>query len=64
MQAVKYFFIFVAGYLVASIICILLMVMIDKDAYKQGQIDAINGEIKYELQLQEDGSTAWKESQK
>jgi len=28
--------------------------------YKTGQIDAINGEIYYELKVQEDGSTDWK----
>jgi len=27
--------------------------------YKDGQIDAINGVIKYELQVQADGSTKW-----
>lgn len=29
--------------------------------YKQGQIDALTGKIKYELKKQPDGSTQWKE---
>ena len=31
----------------------------DWDPYKNGQIDAINGNIKYELVEQADGSTSW-----
>ena len=31
-----------------------------KHTYKYGQIDAINGKIKYHLVLQNDGSTSWK----
>lgn len=31
----------------------------ERIGYKQGQIDAINGVIKYELVEQEDGSTKW-----
>jgi len=32
-----------------------------RDPYKQGQIDAINGIIKYELITQPDKSTVWVE---
>ena len=34
---------------------------INEYSYKQGQIDAINGKIKYELVKQPDGTTEWKE---
>ena len=33
----------------------------EKKGYKQGQIDAINGNIKYELVEQPDRTTKWKE---
>lgn len=29
--------------------------------YHDGQVDAINGTIKYELKVQKDGSSSWKE---
>jgi len=30
-----------------------------EDGYKQGQIDAVNGEIRYGLVEQDDGETLW-----
>jgi len=35
--------------------------MIKKEGYKQGQIDAFNNKIKYELKEQSDGSKTWEE---
>jgi len=43
---------------IAIISCV--CIGITKNAYKQGQIDAINGKIKYQLVKQNDGSTSWK----
>jgi len=47
------------------VLFILLVVWINigfkKTGYKQGQIDAINGNIKYELVEQPDRTTKWKE---
>ncbi len=30
-----------------------------REGYREGQIDAANGVIKYELQEQDDGTTSW-----
>lgn len=34
--------------------------IINEGGYKRGQVDAINGKIKYELKSQEDGATEWR----
>lgn len=41
----------------------LLAFGVDTTLYKQGQIDAINGKIMYELKQQPDGTTAWERKQ-
>lgn len=55
---------FVTGMFVGLIIGAIMIALIAKDIsddyYKKGQIDAINGNIKYELVIiQSDGSTEW-----
>lgn len=35
----------------------------DTVTYKQGQIDAVNGKINYELVKQPDGTSTWKRKQ-
>ena len=49
---------------VIGIICLLIGFIVGnlsnrESRYKQGQIDAINNEIHYELQVQEDNETIW-----
>lgn len=40
----------------------LLTVFYEEKGYKNGQIDAINGKIKWELELNESGETTWRET--
>jgi hypothetical protein len=49
------------GLLIMISVFSLLIPKIEEGIYRKGQIDAINGIIKYELILQEDGSTEWEE---
>jgi hypothetical protein len=49
---------FMIGVLLGILFSIVIRLSIG-DTYKDGQIDAINGKIYYELQLQEDGTTDW-----
>jgi len=49
------------------IIGIMIMFIIQttsKNTYREGQIDAINGEIKYELKKQSDGEIRWIKKEK
>lgn len=41
------------------IVSFLYMLKIEADVYKLGQIDAYNGNIRYELKLQPDSSKTW-----
>lgn len=36
-----------------------LIIHVGDHTYRDGQIDAIRGEVKYELKVQEDGTTKW-----
>lgn len=36
-----------------------LTIHLSGHTYKDGQIDALNGKIKYEIQKQENGTTEW-----
>ena len=47
------------GFLCGIMFMLLLAFNMTKKSYKQGQIDAINNKICYELILKEDGSTSW-----
>jgi hypothetical protein len=48
------------GVMVATGFLLLIITNVYDSRYMQGQIDAINGNIKYELVEQYDGSTKWK----
>lgn len=51
---------FFAGFAVGTALIILIVEMTGLPyGYRQGQIDAINGVIKYELQTHDDGTTSW-----
>jgi len=52
---------FWAGLIVASFAFILIFIGADNGSYKEGQIDALNGVVKYKLQEQEDNTTVWVE---
>lgn len=47
------------GVVVGILMCFVVMFAIYMNDYKDGQIDAINGDIKYELVVQKDNSTKW-----
>jgi len=48
------------GGIVFTLGCVwLLMTLTGQYTYKQGQIDCINGKVRYHLVKQEDGSTSW-----
>ena len=51
------------GFLITFIICgvtaMFLIGHIRHTSYRQGQIDAVNGVMKYELVEQDDGETVW-----
>ncbi len=48
---------FLLGFVTVLFLCVIFFII--RPNYKDGQIDAINGVIKYELQVQHDGSTDW-----
>lgn len=49
----------------AIIFVILISIFPEKTSlYRQGQIDALNGVVHYELQTQPDGSKIWKRKEK
>lgn len=41
-----------------------LLNIVTHNTYKDGQIDAIRGNIKYELKVQKDGTTRWEYTSK
>ena len=53
--------------IVTAILFIIMCVMVPlvgrvkyDDGYKQGQIDALTGSIRYKLEQQQDGTTIWR----
>ncbi len=55
---------FLTGVLLAGMISLLIILLLSipcnvAEGYRQGQIDAINGVIKFELQTHDDGTTSW-----
>jgi cell division protein FtsL len=44
-----------------TILIIIFSIIKYNDGYKQGQIDALNNKIKYELRENEDGTKEWVE---
>lgn len=53
---------FIAG--VAAALFVLINWPVGSAPYKQGQIDAINGKIRYELVKQKNGSVVWERIEK
>lgn len=51
-----------ASFAVMCFLCIIFNTI--DDNYKKGQIDAINGKIKYELKKTENGESVWVEKKK
>lgn len=52
---------FIVGIFLGVVLGVLLISAVGSRsvAYKQGQIDALNGNVKYELKKQPDGTTKW-----
>jgi hypothetical protein len=51
---------FILGVVVTLIFMVIVVATITRPFdYRQGQIDALNGQIYYELQTQEDNSVQW-----
>ena len=50
-----------SGGLIGAFLMLLIILIVtwDTPGYKEGQIDALTGKIKYELKKQEDGQTIW-----
>ncbi len=51
------------GWLITALICMITVLFLlnhtQYTSYRQGQIDAANGVMKYELVEQDDGETVW-----
>lgn len=47
------------GMVIATLCTFILIGISNVNPYRQGQIDALNGKIKYELQVQPDSSRIW-----
>jgi hypothetical protein len=47
--------------IISLLVCLTIMIYLGgaNDGYKKGQIDAINGEIHYQLEKQPNGETEW-----
>ncbi len=52
------------GWFMIGIVVTLLIFMYVVDPYKQGQVDALTGNVKYELVTQDDSTIVWKEIKK
>lgn len=52
------------GWFMIGIVVTLLIFMYVVDPYKQGQVDALTGNVKYELVTQDDSTRVWKEIKK
>jgi hypothetical protein len=52
------------GWFMIGIVVTLLIFMYVVDPYKQGQVDALTGNVKYELVTQDDSTKVWKEIKK
>lgn len=52
------------GWFMIGIVVTLLIFKYVADPYKQGQVDALTGNIKYELVTQDDSTRVWKEIKK
>ena len=52
------------GWFMIGIVVTLLIFKYVVDPYKQGQVDALTGNVKYELVTQDDSTRVWKEIKK
>lgn len=52
------------GWFMIGIVVTLLIFKYVADPYKQGQVDALTGNVKYELVTQDDSTRVWKEIKK
>jgi len=52
------------GWFMIGVVVTLLIFMYVVDPYKQGQVDALTGNVKYELVTQDDSTKVWKEIKK
>ena len=52
------------GWFMIGIVVTLLIFMYVVDPYKQGQVDALTGNVKYELVTQDDSTKVWKKIKK
>jgi hypothetical protein len=52
------------GWFMIGIVVTLLIFKYVADPYKQGQVDALTGNVKYELVTQDDSTKVWKEIKK
>ncbi len=52
------------GWFMIGVVVTLLIFMYVVDPYKQGQVDALTGNVKYELVTQDDSTRVWKEIKK
>jgi len=52
------------GWFMIGIVVTLLIFKYVMDPYKQGQVDALTGNVKYELVTQDDSTKVWKEIKK
>lgn len=52
------------GWFMIGVVVTLLIFMYVVDPYKQGQVDALTGNVKYELVTQDDSTKVWKEMKK
>ncbi len=50
---------FVYGFAVAGLLGLAAVIAHGASEYRRGQIDAINGVVKYELHAHDDGTTSW-----
>jgi hypothetical protein len=42
-----------------SLLFVIVLILISPDWYKQGQIDALTGKVKYHLVIQDDSTKTW-----
>ena len=52
------------GWFMIGIVVTLFIFKYVVDPYKQGQVDALTGNVKYELVTQDDSTKVWKEIKK
>lgn len=48
-----------SGIIIGILVTLMCSIVLFGSDYKKGQIDAINGKIRYELQVQPDNSQIW-----